>query len=420
MENIGIIGGGVVGLCSAYYLNRAGYRVTVLDAGDFSGGCSFGNAGMIVPSHFIPLAAPGMISKGIRWMFNSSSPFYIRPRWSGDLVRWGYHFYRSSTEKHVERSVPVLKEISLWSKDLYRQLSKEPFFDFGFAERGLLMLYQTREVEREEQGTVRLAHRHGMRAEVLTPQQVQALEPDVEVSVRGGIYFPEDAHLIPQELVRCLLTHLKAAGVTFEANAEVRDFVVVGGKVTATETVRGDFHFDQVVIAGGAWSGGIAKKVGLSLPLQAGKGYSFTQEGVEKNIRVPSIFVESRVAVTPMGPALRFGGTMEIAGLDHSINLRRVKGIVDSIRDYYPAMNVGLPSPTEVWHGLRPCSPDGLPYLGRLSYLQNVVVATGHAMMGVSLGAATGKIVADLVRYEKTEPALKMFSPERFDQRVRH
>lgn len=196
MENVGIIGGGIVGLCSAYYLSRAGCRVTIIDSGDFTEGCSFGNAGMVVPSHFTPLAAPGMIRKGIRWMFNSSSPFYVRPRWSSDLLRWGYYFYRSSTHEHVERSIPVLMEISLLSKDLYRQLSKEPSFDFGFTERGLLMLYQTEAVEREERETVDLARRHGMEAEVLAPREVQRLEPDVEVNVRGGIYFPGDAHLI--------------------------------------------------------------------------------------------------------------------------------------------------------------------------------------------------------------------------------
>jgi D-amino-acid dehydrogenase len=149
--------------------------------------------------------------------------------------------------------------------------------------------------------------------------------------------------------------------------------------------------------------------------MQAGKGYSFTLQNVEKNIRIPSIFLESRVAVTPMGTTLRFGGTMEITGVDHSISMNRVRGIVDSIPHYYPDMKVSMPKREEIWHGLRPCSPDGMPYIGRSKSLSNLIFATGHSMMGLSLGPGTGKLVAEIVAGQKTSVPISAFAPDRFE-----
>ena len=414
MSHIGIIGGGIIGLSSAYYLNKSGHKVTIIDQGDLKEGCSFGNAGMIVPSHFIPLATPGMISKGIRWMFGSTSPFYVRPRLSGDLIKWGYQFYKHSTKEHVERSIPALKEISLLSKAMYQQLAKELPFDFGYAERGLMMLYQNVETEKEETETAHLANKIGIEAHVLSPKEVQQLEPDVRVKVRGGVYFPGDAHVTPQLLVSQLISYLKEKGVEFKTNTQVTDFVIESNSIKAIKTDKGDMSFDEVIIATGSWSGLLSLKLNLSIPMQAGKGYSFTLQEVEKNVRIPSIFLEARVAITPMGNTLRFGGTMEITGIDHAINMNRVKGIVNSIPKYYPEMNVAVPEKEKVWHGLRPCSPDGLPYIGRSKSLRNLVFATGHSMMGLSLGPGTGKLVSELIDEEKTSIEISAFEPERF------
>lgn len=414
MSKIGIIGGGIIGLSSAYYLTKAGHKVTIIEQSDLKDGCSYGNAGMIVPSHIIPLAAPGMISKGIRWMFNSTSPFYVKPRLNSDLIKWGYQFYRHATKDHVNKSIPALKELSLFSKAQYQQLAKELPFDFGYHERGLLMLYQTRETEHEEAETAYIANDHGIEARILSDEEVQKLEPDVKVSVRGGVYFPGDAHITPQALVTKLIQFLKENGVVFLTNTVVNDFVVEHSKIKSIHTNHGEHTFDEVVIATGSWSGQVAAKLKMSLPMQAGKGYSFTLRNVEKNIRIPSIFLEARVAVTPMGNTLRFGGTMEITGVDHSISMNRVKGIVDAIPRYYPEMNVAMPNVEEIWHGLRPCSPDGLPYIGRSKKISNLIYATGHSMMGLSLGPGTGKLVAELINQEKTTIDLQAFSPERF------
>lgn len=411
---VGIIGGGIVGLFSAYYLQKSGHQVAIIDKGDLTDGCSFGNAGMIVPSHFTPLAAPGMISKGIKWMFNSQSPFYVRPRMSRDLIHWGYLFYKNATPAKAIKGAKALKELSLYSKSMYQQLVEELTFNFGYHERGLLMLYQTKETEKEEIEAAHLANEFGIEARVLNLAELQALEPDVRVSAKGGVYFPGDAHITPQWLMSKLSGHLKSSGVQFIFNTEVTDFITVNKILKSLITPQGEFEFDQVILASGSWSGKLANKLKLTLPMQAGKGYSFTLNNVEKNIRIPSIFLEARVAVTPMGNSLRFGGTMEITGLNHSISINRVKGIVDSISTYYPDMKVDMPSEEDIWHGLRPCSPDGLPYLGRSEKLTNLILATGHAMLGVSLAPGSGKIVADLVNDHQPDLNMLPFHPERF------
>jgi D-amino-acid dehydrogenase len=412
---IGIVGGGIIGLSSAYYLSKAGHHVTIIEQSDLKDGCSFGNAGMIVPSHLIPLAAPGMISKGIRWMFNSTSPFYVRPRFSGDLLKWGYHFYKAATKENVEKSAIALKEISLLSKVMYQQLANELPFDFGYQERGLLMLYQNKETEHEEAETAHFANRHGIEAHILSQEEIQKLEPDVKVKARGGVYFPGDAHITPQVLVNQLIHYLKDKGVIFQTSTIVQDFIIDSNKIKEIKTDKGNFSFEEVVIATGSWSGLISKKLGLNLPMQAGKGYSFTLPDVNENVRIPSIFLEARVAVTPMGNTLRFGGTMEISGVDHRINMNRVKGIVDSIPTYYPEMKVEMPKVDEVWHGLRPCSPDGLPYIGRSVQVKNLIIATGHSMMGLSLGPGTGKLIGEIVNQEKVSIGIHAFNPGRFE-----
>jgi D-amino-acid dehydrogenase len=415
MKHVGIIGGGVIGLSTAYYLKKSGHRVTIIDQGSFDQGCSFGNAGMIVPSHFIPLASPGMIAKGIRWMFDSTSPFYIKPRWNRELISWGYQFYRHANKKHLGRAIPALKNLSLLSKSLYQVWSKELPFSFGYSERGLLMMYQTAETAHEEQETVAMANQIGVDASILSVDEVQKLEPDVRVHCRGAVYFPGDAHLSPQTLMSGLIQFLKDQDVQFHSHTLLTDFVTREEAVQAVITNQGRFEFDEVVIATGSWSGRVASKLELSLPMQAGKGYSFTLHSQQKNVCIPSILLEARVAVTPMGTQLRFGGTMEISGNDTSIQMNRVKGIVNAIPKYYPEFQLTMPSPQQVWHGLRPCSPDGLPYIGRSSHWRNVVFATGHAMMGLSLAPATGSLVNEIIAGKKPSIDIGAFYPERYN-----
>jgi D-amino-acid dehydrogenase len=414
MNTITIIGGGVSGLFSAYYLQKAGHKVTIIEQGSFADGCSFGNAGMIVPSHIVPLAQPGMIAKGLRWMLKSTSPFYVKPRLSLDLMRWGMLFWKHSTEEHVQRSIPILRDLSLLSKKLFQELALSNEVDFGWHERGLLMLYKNADTEQEMAEEAHLANHAGIVAEILNPQQVQALEPHVKVEVRGGIYYPGDAHITPNLLVKNLLAYLKKQGVTVLENEEVIGFEKKGHKITAVQTQNGKHATTELVVAAGAWSPILSEKLGISLPLQGGKGYSFMLKNIKNNIEVPAIMLEARATATPMGGDLRFAGTLEVAGTDLSVNMNRVKGIVQGINNYYPEIEVQLPEKEKVWSGLRPCSPDGLPYIGRVRGFDNVTLATGHGMMGISLGPATGKLVSEIVTGAQTTINTQAFNPLRF------
>ncbi len=415
MSKVTIIGGGIVGLFTAYYLSEEGFEVTLLDQGDLQQGCSTGNAGMIVPSHIVPLASPGMISKGLKWMFSSTSPFYIHPRVDRRLLQWCLHFYRASTKQHVERSIPYLKNLSLLSKRLYLDFAAQhPESQIGLKEQGLLMLYKTPEMEHEETEMAQLANLHGVEAKVLSRKEVQALEPNVELNVRGAVHFTGDAHLDPAKLHCYIKEHLERKGVQMVPQAQVLKFDQTGSRISKVITTKGDYTSDQLIICAGAWSGQLANKLGIYLPMLSGKGYSFMQQN-QPALQVPAILCERKVAVTPFGEQVRFGGTMEITCTDQSINQQRVRGIFDSISNYYANFSPTFPEPEKVWSGLRPCSPDGLPYIGATQRWSNVYFGTGHSMMGVSLAPATGKVLAEHLLHKKEQLLTDAFSPDRYN-----
>ncbi|MEB2774836.1 FAD-dependent oxidoreductase [Algoriphagus sp. D3-2-R+10] len=409
-----IIGGGIVGLFSAYFLQKEGIEVTVIDQGDMEVNCSTGNAGMIVPSHIIPLAAPGMISKGISWMFSSKSPFYIHPRMDAKLIKWCYQFYKAANPEHVKRSVPVLKNLSLLSKALYQEFRDEhPDSSIALQEKGLMMIYQTDALEKEEIEFAHLARKHGLEADILSPEDIRTFEPNLEVKARGAVRFPGDAHLDPGKLYGFLKRFLQEKGVKFQPNTSVQGFEKVGNSVKAVLTDQGKIEADKVILCGGSWSGELADLLGFTLPMMGGKGYSFLQEN-KPEIMQSSILTEMKVAVSPYGEQIRFGGTMEIAGTNQKINLNRVKGIYESINRYYPEFEAKFPDENNIWKGLRPCSPDGLPYIGFAPAYSNVMVNSGHSMMGISLAPASGKIISELHQHRDTSLELTGFEVGRY------
>lgn len=410
-----VIGGGIIGLFTAYFLNQAGIEVIVIDKTDMQVNTSTGNAGMIVPSHIVPLSAPGMIAKGIGWMFSSKSPFYIHPKLERKLLEWSWLFYRSANAKHVERSIPYLKNISLLSKALYQEFRLKHIneVDLEMAEKGLMMLYQTAEVEKEEIEFAHLARQHGLEAEILSPSDISKIEPNLEVNARGAVLFPGDAHLSPSSLYNFLKKYLSEKKVEFHSNVTVQDFEKSGEKVTSVITKESRIPIEKVILCGGAWSAELARMLGFNLPMMGGKGYSFLQDN-RPEILQASILTEMKVAVSPYGSKVRFGGTMEIAGTDESVNLNRVRGIFESINRFYPGFESKFPDKDQIWKGLRPCSPDGVPYIGAAPGYQNVWFGTGHGMMGISMAPGTGKILTDLHQGDASTMDLKAFEVGRF------
>jgi D-amino-acid dehydrogenase len=377
-------------------------------------GCSLGNAGMVVPSHFVPLAAPGMVKLGLKWMWNPASPFYIKPRLDAGLFDWGLKFWRASTAEHVRRSAPLLRDLNFASRALIEELAATPGNDFGLVTRGLLMLYKTPHALEEESSFAAQANELGVPARVLDAKQAAKMDPGVTMDVAGAVYFPKDAHFTPDRYVAVLQRQCEQLGVRFVWNAEVNGLAAAGNRIAAASTNTEQFEFDELVLCGGSWSPELARELGLKIPIQAGKGYSLTLAQPRELPQLCSIFTEARVAVTPMGSALRFGGTMEIAGLNEDINLMRVQGIIRSAPDYFPRFSPADFTGVQPWRGLRPCSPDGLPYLGRTAKYANLVVAAGHAMMGMSLSAVTGKLVGEIISGEKPSFDLALLSPDRF------
>lgn len=409
-----VIGGGIIGLSSAYYLLREGFEVTVVDRTDLSDNCSLGNLGMIVPSHFVPLAAPGIVSQGIRWMFDAKSPFYVKPSLNLSLIKWGLKFIRSANEKNVNHAAPYLRDLNLLSKKLYEDLATQPGFDFALEKKGIIMYYKTEKVAEEEIHLAETARSMGLDVVVRSKEELQQIEPGAAINAIGGVHYQCDAHLSPDKLNAQLISYLKNNGVIFHTGAKVNRIVVENNTIKNVIAGSSEIRGDVFVMAAGSWMPELMKLAGIDLSLVPGKGYSFTIDNPVKKLNVPAILCEARVAITPMGGRMRYGGTMEINAINQQVNMKRVQGIVESVADYLPGLDLEMPAKEDVWYGFRPCSPDGLPYIGYGNKIKNMLYAGGHAMMGLSLGPATGKLIAELATNRTPSVKTDAFYPERF------
>ncbi|MEY3050977.1 MAG: hypothetical protein RLY31_762 [Bacteroidota bacterium] len=416
MASVHIIGSGVVGLFSAWYLQKAGFQVTLFDQSDLTDGCSHGNAGMITPSHFVPLAAPGIVAQGFRWMFRSSSPFFIRPRIDTTLLAWLWRFYRSCNERQARRAMPVLLDFNQRSKDLYRDFQRETGLDFHLVEKGILMMYRSAKKQQEELETARMAAQLGLETQVLDRRGLQDFEHGTAVDALGAVHYPADAILHPNRLMTHLQALLRKGGAVFHTGRPVTGFETQGRRIVAVRCGQERFSADVFLLTAGSWSARLLRTLQVPLLLQDGKGYSVTLPDAAEQPAYAAILTEAKVAVTPMGPDLRFGGTLELGGMRADVNLPRVKAILEAVPQYYPRLRPALPEKKDIWYGFRPCTPDGLPYIGRLERSPNLVLATGHAMMGLSLAPATGRLVSDLLTGadHDAKAYLDAFRPGRF------
>ncbi len=411
---ITIIGGGVIGLSSAFYLQQQGYAVTVIERGDITDGCSFGNMGYISPSHFVPLASPGIIAEGLKHMLSSSSPFYVKPRLNWELLQWGYHFWKSSNAKTVEKNAPHLNAILQLSRHLINDMRDTIGDTFNMEEKGCMMMCKGQKTLEHEFHLADDAEKLGLKVERLNAAQVQALEPDVELNIAGAVLFKDDCHFDPGKMMTALKNYLASKGVQFQLNTTVTGFEKTANKISAVITDKGKFDCAAVVVAPGSWLPIVAKMMGIKLLLQPGKGYSHTYDHVEKNIKYPAILVDGRCAITPWGNRLRIGGTMEISGINNKVLVKRMQGIYDSAKLFYPGLKIDFPPVDKIWNGLRPVTPDGLPYIGKHATIDNVVFAGGHAMLGISQATGTGKLVCELVQQQPASIDISAFNLERF------
>jgi len=414
MNDVTIIGGGVIGLCSAYYLQKQGFEVTVIERGDITDGCSFGNMGYISPSHFVPLASPGIISQGVKWMLSPTSPFYIKPRLNFDLMQWGYHFWKNSNAATVKKNAPHLNNILQLSRRLVNDLRNDIGDEFEMETIGCLMMCKQQKTLDHEFELADDAEKFGLKVDRLLKEDVQKLEPDVEVDVAGAVLFKDDCHFNPGKMMLALKNYLLNKGVKLELDCTVTGFEKSSNTISAVITNKGKFNCSSVVLATGSWLPEVAKMLDIKLLLQPGKGYSYTYPFIEKNIKFPAILVDGRCAVTPWGHQLRIGGTMELSGINNKVLVKRMEGIYNSAKDFYPGLKIDFPPADKIWNGLRPVTPDGLPFIGSHSKYDNLVIAGGHAMLGISEGTGTGKMVTEIIQRKTTSIDISAFRVERF------
>lgn len=415
-KEIAIIGGGISGICSAYYLHKSGYKVSIFEANKIGEECSYGNAGFIVPSHFETLPSPAILKKGLKWMLNPNSPFFLKPKLDFDFLKWIIKFNTFCTTKHVENNKHFLRDINLYSLDLFKSLHQNSDFEFDLKLSGLLMLCKEEKTLKEEENLVKEATELGLDAQILNKDELKILEPNASFDVLGASYLKNDSKIQPYDFIITIKNYLENNGVEIHENCSIEDINISKGKISSIiDNQKIVYSFDQYVFTTGIYTSKIAKKFNLNISMQGGKGFSFiTDKNDALNFSTPMILAEEKVAISPYSDYVRFGGTMMLGVNDLSINERRVNNIRKAANSYINGLDLKSSDMKDIWAGLRPCSPDGIPYIGRSDSISNLVIATGHSMMGVSLGPATGKIVTDLINEEKTELNIEKMKLNRF------
>jgi len=409
-----IIGGGINGLCTAYYLAKKNYDVTVIDRGTIDDSCSFGNMGYLSPSHYVPLASPGIVAEGLSYMLSSSSPFYIKPRADFGFLKWALHFYKNSNQQTVDKNAPELVKLLKLSRHLMDEIREDIGNVFDMEAKGCMMMCHSKATFEKELKVAEAAKKYGLNTIVLNRQQLQDHEPDVELDIFGGVLFTDDAHIHPGKFMKAMKKKLEEMGVQFQLETSVAGFVKHSKCVTEVATDKGNFSATNIILTPGSWLSKISAMLGHKLMVEGGKGYSTTYENVEKNIRYPAILVDGRCAITPWKHTLRIGGTMEFSGLNNKVLVKRMEGIFNSVKKFYPGLKIDFPPLEKIWTGLRPVTPDGLPYIGRFNGFENVFVGGGHAMLGVSEAAGTGKLLSEIIGGEQPEINMSAFNPQRY------
>jgi len=409
-----VIGAGAVGVCAAHYLAEAGREVVLVDRADVCAGASYGNAGLISASHCDPLPAPGMVSQAVRWLLDPESPFCIKLRPDLELLRWLWSFQRHCNRNHLHRAMPVLKDLNAASLQLFLELAATEGLEIGFRQPGHATLYATRRGLAGGIEKTRLLAELGIESRVMKAGDVQPFIGGQRNRALGAIYYPQDAQVIPDRFVRSLARQLQSRGIPLLTGTEVIGFVKAGNRIRAVQTTRGDIAAGQVVLAGGAESPRMAADLNIRLRVQPAKGYSLTYRRPEATPPFPLMLAESKVAVVPMEDRLRLAGTLELAGLDFTIDRRRIGAIGKAVRRYLPDFDPSAFELQEIWRGMRPCTPDGLPCIGRTRRWENLLVATGHGTIGILQAPITGLLICQLVTGEKTRVDLSRLRPERF------
>lgn len=423
-----VIGGGIIGVSCAYYLAERGLKPLVVERDEVCSftGSTYANAGLIVPSDLEPLAEPGVLGRGLRWMLDPTSPFWFRPRLCPYQWRWLALFKSACTEARFLAGMRPLRELSVVSSELYDRLAAGEGPDMTLHRNGWLVIHEDVATHADAVAFEREARRLGVRAEFLEPEEVRVRVPQLPRHVVGGIFNEENAHVLPDRCTLALADRARALGAEFRPKTEVLHLEAgtcgsgrpaagapgKGTRIRRVVTTRGVIEPRTVVLAAGAWSPHLTRPLGFDLPVQPAKGYSITVPRPDGFPELPLYLAERHICITPMGDTIRMAGTLELSGYDTTMRPRRLRGIVRGAAALLGG--IAEQEPRLLWRGPRPLSPDGLPFIGRSPRHENLVIATGHCMIGLSLGPVTGRLVTQIVTGEEASVALEPFTPDRF------
>jgi len=407
-----ILGGGVIGLACAYYLLRAGRSVTVLEQGTTGCGSSHGNCGTLTPSHATPLAMPGMMMSALRTLVRPDAPLHIAPRLDPALWRWLFGFARRCNWRDFRAATRAKAPLLLNSRRLVEEMIRNESLDCEFEASGTLYVFRDGAEFERSSWLPRALNDIGLPIETLDAARVHAMEPALKTGVVGAYLNTRDAHLRPDRYVAELARIVRAKGGMIEEGARVESIEREGTRIARVCTNRGDFSGREIVLALGAWSPTFAREIGIDLPIQPGKGYSITYARPTLCPRMPLVLKERSVCVTAWSSGYRLGSTMEFSGYDTSLNRTRLDAIRRGAAEYL--IEPEGPALVEQWYGWRPMTPDDLPVLGRTPQADNLVLATGHGMLGVSMSAITGLLISEVVTGQPPSLDLAPYSATRF------
>lgn len=390
-----VVGAGVVGVCTAYFLARRGHRVTLLDQGDVNSGASFGNAGIIALGH-PPIPRPGLIRQTFKWIFDSASPLYIPPRLDPRLLSWLWQLRRACTHDHEEHCMTILTALGRASIEWFDRLVAEEDLQCEYRRSGWMEVFRTPKGFEAGLRDADLVRRHGVEVEVLEAEQLAQREPALLPGMAGAVRYPQSGVADPNRFVVELADRARRRGAEIRPNTKATELIERGGALTAVATAAGErIDADTVVLAAGAWTTRLARRAGVHVPMQAGKGYHLDVSRPDPCPQNACVFGEVFVAATPMGGGLRLAGTMEFSGINDRLVRKRLDLLMTGARQYLAGIDAVTPQ--SQWCGLRPCTPDGLPVVGWAPNVAGVFIATGHARMGFTLGPITGKLASECI-----------------------
>jgi D-amino-acid dehydrogenase len=413
VRHVAIVGGGVIGLHAAYALHKRGLRVTVLESHAGSHGASVVNAGWICPSLVEPVPAPGLIRTSLKWMLRSDSPLYIKPSLDLDLARWLFRFWRFCNERSYAAAIEATAALNREALNLVDGMVADGV-RFEMHQNGILFVFHSPLKLGHELKALEPLAKYGIAPPTAYwGKEVRELEPALNETINGGFWYPGERSIRPSTLTDGLTEWLRERMVALKTDTIVTGFEHAAGKVTAVETTNGRVEADAVLIAAGARTGALTRLAGVKLPVQGGKGYCLDYAPPPVPVTRPLDFAESRFACTPMNGMVRLAGTMEFSGINDTVRPERVAAIARGASRGLTGWPAD-PGVATIGSGLRPMSPDGLPVIGWLPGFRNLAVASGHAMLGVTLAASTAQAVADLLTTGTPPPVLEPFSPARF------